>query len=154
MDGVRAGRQSGSLFEHGPEVDATIIAANDGGFGTMQLELVKAELHRTNKELAIRVEPHFVAVALRIPQHDLSDRRGAVAFCEQCDPTIQVERDSSLLVSRGTTSNMNEVSSADRLRRVFTESAVGMMFSTVGNLPCFSSVSQKVHGPSVRLGPR
>ncbi len=83
MDGVRAGRQSGGFFEHGPQLDATFVTADDGGFGTMQLELVKAELHRTNQELSICVEPHFVAAAMRIPKHDLSDWRGAVSFREQ-----------------------------------------------------------------------
>ena len=61
---VRADRQSGGSFDHGPEVDATFIPADDWGFGTMQLDLMKAELRRPNQELAIRSEPHFVAAAL------------------------------------------------------------------------------------------
>lgn len=98
MDGVRAGRQSGGFFEHGPEVDATFIAADDGGFGSMQLDLVKAELCGANQELPIRIEPHFVAAALRIPEHDLSDWRGAVSFREQRDVAIEIQRDPSLLI--------------------------------------------------------
>ena len=64
MDRVRAGRQSGCFFEHGPEIDATFIAADDWGFGTIQLDLVKAELRRPNQELSIGIEPHFVAAAM------------------------------------------------------------------------------------------
>ena len=51
---VRAGRQRGGLVEHGPELDATFIAADAWGFGTMQLDLMKAELRGANQELPIR----------------------------------------------------------------------------------------------------
>ena len=98
LDGVRAGRQSGSFFEHGPQVDATFIAADDGGFGAMQLNLVKAELRGANQELSIRIETHFVAAAMRISQYDLSDRRWAVFLREHRDVAIEVQRDPSLLI--------------------------------------------------------
>ena len=64
LDGVRADRQNGHLCEHGPEIDAMLIATHDWGLGAMQFNCLKAELRGANQELSVRIEPHFVAAAM------------------------------------------------------------------------------------------
>ena len=101
MDGVRAGFQCGTVGQHGPEINATLIAADDRRFGTVQLDFVKAELRGVNQETPIGVEPNFVAGALRVLQHDLSDGRWTVSFGKQRDASVEVQRDASILVGLG-----------------------------------------------------
>ena len=101
LDGVRASFQCGTVGQYRPEINATIIATDDRRFGTVQLDFVKAELRGVNQETSIGVEPNFIAGALRVSQHDLSDGRGAVSLGQQRDAAIEVQRQASLLVGLG-----------------------------------------------------